>query len=179
MEKQKGLNLSVIISLVAVLVSFLSLWVSIQGQQSTQAYNRMSVRPMLAFEVIYAPSAAPQPNIGLYLSNLGTGIALVHSATYYVDDKPTTPTQAVRTLGLLDRPDFPMSFSATIPDAIPPGRTLLLLGTDKEQLTTERRDTLAAAISHLKIHIDYKSLYDEPFETDFSGVSSNPIKPTQ
>jgi len=172
MGKQvKRISVSDIVSGFALSVSIIALVISAYEGEAARRHNRLSMTPIIQFERIFVPHE-PRPQLGIYMANYGTGVALLESFSVYVDGKPVPFSdsgglaEAARVLGLLDRPDFPVKFVTSLRKAVPPGEVLFLFGIDKEDYTKERGALLRDAMSRISIHVKYKSVYDDVYEQD-------------
>jgi len=170
-KQAKRISISDIISAFALFISVVALIITALEGEAARRHNRLSMTPIIQFERIFVPHE-PRPQLGIYMANHGTGVALLESFTVYVDGKPTPLSdygglgEAARMLGLLDRSDFPVKFVTNLRKAVAPGEVLFLFGFDKEDYTKERGALLRDAMSRISIHVKYKSVYDDVYEQD-------------
>jgi len=162
-----------VMSICALVVSVAALILGVWGGGEARRHNRLSVRPIIQFERIWLPHE-PWPQVGIYIANHGTGVALLKTLTVYVDGEPVPSgdsggfAEAARMLILADHPDFPIKFTS-MREAIPPGDVILLFGIDDEDYNTEERvAVLRDAMSRISVHVEYQSIYNDLYEKDMA-----------
>ena len=152
---------------VSVIALFLGIWQGIEARR----HNRLSVRPIIQFERIWLPHE-PWPQVGIYMANHGTGVAFLKNVTVYIDDESVPSgdsggfAEAAQMLILADHPDFPIKFVTSMREAIPPEDVILLFGIDAEDYTEERIAVLRDALSRISMHVEYQSIYNDSYEID-------------
>ena len=160
-----------VMSMCALVVSVAALILGVWGGGEARRHNRLSVRPIIQFERIWLPHG-PWPQVGIYIANHGTGVALLKTLTVHVDGEPVPSgdsggfAEAARMLILADHPGFPVKFVTSMREAIPPEDVILLFGIDDEDYTEERVAILRAALSRISIHVEYQSIYNDLYEKD-------------
>jgi len=171
-----------IISVFSLLVSIAAFAVSYCDTEATRRHNRLSVTPVLQFETIRVPYE-PRSQVGIYLTNHGTGVARIKGFELYLDGELVSTSdgsgfvEVARKLGLLDRADFPLTLvtGGLLGRAMPPGDSILLFGLDKKDFTADRKAMLDDAISRISARITYRSVYDE---VTSQGLNWPPVKPS-
>jgi hypothetical protein len=160
-----------VMTICALVVSVIALILGIWEGVEARRHNRLSVRPIIQFERIWLPHE-PWPQVGIYIANHGTGVALLENVTVYVDGEPVPSgdsggfAEAARMLILADHPDFPIKFVTSMREAIPPEDVILLFGIDDEDYTEERIAVLRDALSRISMHVEYQSIYNDSYEID-------------
>lgn len=164
---------SLVISLFALVVSVGALGVSILDAKAARLHDRLSVRPILGFQLVGVP-VEDWSEPGIHLVNNGNGVALIESLTVYVDGKPVQPAEpsaglveAARALGL-ENLDWPVTYATRFSGALPAGQTWLLIGMEKGIYTPERGAVLNGALAHVGIRIKYRSLYGDAYESELT-----------
>jgi len=128
-----------------------------------QQYNRLSAVPRLEFYRVRDPTS-PYPSAGLYLMNMGPGLALLKNYFVYVDDKSVDEgwDAAIQLLELSDLPGFRR---ATIPPTLPAGFEfkIMLVGFETDNFTVEHKNRWENALSRFSLEIHYESVYGEKY----------------
>jgi len=159
-------------SICAVIVAVAGLALSIWQGIETRQHNRLSLRPVIQFEIITMP-VDPWPQVGLYIVNHGTGVAFVKSYTVYVDGEPIPPgdsaafAEAARRLIVTDYPGFPIEYMTSMREAITPEDVVPLFWIDEKDYTEETAPIIKDALDRIGMHVEYESIYNEPSEAGF------------
>jgi hypothetical protein len=156
------------VSVVVAIVAFLgSVWILSTQLSETREFNRLSLTPHLVCERLFTP-LPPKPQFGLFLTNYGTGTAVITHLEVSVDGEPFPSTgqhfkDVAQELGLLGR-DLPIKFTSSVVTYLPPGYSQPLLIMDNEVYTEELGNVLEDAVRRITMHVKYESLYQETFE---------------
>ncbi len=160
--------ITTVVTAFVLLVSWRTLDATQRALVATQEYNRLSLTPILRFEELTLPYDA-RTQVGLFIANYGSGVAIIDTFTVYLDEKPVNTTdsigfaEALNTLGLSNRQDFPVKWVGQFSSAMPPGQVMLLFGVDKQDYSPLMTVLMNGAISRINVRVAYRSVYNENF----------------
>jgi hypothetical protein len=180
MTEPTKIRTEIIISIVAVVIAFISLWFSISQGVETRRHNRLSVKPIL----VIGSNTAPAPDYGLILSNEGTGPALVKGWKITYKNKLMGEYQEGKK-GLDNWYNIEKGW-LKIREQLGISSKLIACGdhyvyrsgqrspifwvteTDwKNNLSEPDRQRFTEALEQIQVEIDYESIYGEPFKCIF------------
>ena len=165
-----------IVSGLALMISIGALVISLLDSSANKKHNRLSMRPYIQFASVRVPYE-PYQQVGVYIANHGTGIAVIESVRIMLDGQPVKDGpngvlhEALKELGLAASQELDIKFPLTLQEAVPPGEQILLWGVDKEKYTKDVGIRLQSAFNRISIEIVYKSLYEERFEISLNKHS--------
>jgi len=145
-----------------------------QGMQQRQ-HNRLSVRPILQIGryLVQTPSRS---QLGVFLKNEGAGIAIIDKLNVRLVGvkKNIIPglggrsmLEAIARAIHTEHPGFPLiTCYASIARALAPNTEMALFTVDASLLTSDWQPVWQDYVSRMAMHIEYKSLYNEPFVVD-------------
>jgi hypothetical protein len=157
---------SVFVAACALIASARSVGILSAQLSDTRQFHWLSLKPATYFETILSPTP-PWPQFGLYLTNNGTGMAILEDTIVFVNDQPVQLEdryfeRVVRQLGLLEEDSLPFSYTSLIPNVLAPGERLPLIVLDNEHHTPEVKAILEETLAQItKMEFTYKSLYEE------------------
>jgi len=137
-----------------------------QGYLNRQSAH-FSVRPFLQVSTTASPVPG-FPRAGLYLTNVGAGVALLSELNFYLGAEkiadPEGPMHWLVEVFKKQYPDSPhLSYVRRVPNVVSPDSPPLLLGIAPEDWTPESGKRLFDFLSQLEVRGKYRSLYNEPF----------------
>lgn len=163
-KTDKILALSAFLTAIAALI--VSFWQGIENRN----HNRLSVKPQLT---ILPQNSTADPEIGLRLSNKGTGPALIINWDISVNNKPVgSLTEGWRnTLSQLPFINHPWVHYASV-NVLQSGESrpiLFIKMSEWLELEEYKKDDFKKALREIKIKIGYESIYHEIDEYNYDG----------
>jgi len=157
-----------IISIIAIVVSFSALIVTIWESIEIRRNNRLTVIPKLTF---ITSLSGIEHFIGIQVKNNGFGLAIIKKFSIFVDEKLLSTesnagwNKAFTKLGLKK---IEVVWGEWEPnDASGVGNIQNILIINESVLTPEKRKIFMSAIKRLKISIEYESIYGECFLSEW------------
>lgn len=158
-----------LIALTAAFIAFAALIISIWQTAQVQKHNRLTVRPQL---VVDRFNITDEP-YSLYLSNAGSGPAILKNFVVTIDSNTDHPQRVNSTLDLFRILGLDMTgagFTPHLGDAIAPGSKILLISIGSSGMDTRYRAIIAEQMKRVTITISYQSIYDELFSVTWSEL---------
>lgn len=142
-----------------------SFTLSIKQGDELEAYRRVTTKPVLSIDRIFAPTEG-YDGVGVYLSNVGNGVGVVVSGevTYGGASLENASGQFAGMADVImsQHPEFPtLHYSGPRFGAVQVGTQRLLLGISVAQYTPEYGEVLERFIRGMGIRFEYRSLYED------------------
>jgi hypothetical protein len=157
-----------VLSIIALVVSLVSVAFQVWRELETRHYARLAARPFIQFEKFRVPYAH-RDYVGIYMGNYGTGAATLQKFVVYLDDQPFqsgTVEEVIKELGLSDSISD-LTFMQELPRIMPADQEpWCVIGFRSEDYTQEKGRLLWDALSRISIHVEYSSVYGVVYEKD-------------
>jgi hypothetical protein len=154
-----------------IVIAVLAFLVSIWQFLALRTHNRLSVRPLLSYEIIYTKTDV---GFGIYICNKGVGPAIITDFKIYVDDEEVKSTRKnlwIESSKILqiNYPFIQMHLFGN-GSSISVGEKLPLLTID-EKINKEQENIFKDALPRIDIEIKYESIYKQQFTTRFNNMA--------
>jgi len=159
----------------AIIIALAALVFTIFQAMEQRTYARLSVKPILQVSR-YFTEMPGRSHFGLFLRNEGAGIALIDRLNITLVGKKAKKNIVSDQRSILtvisdaihaEHPDFPrIDRYISISRALASNTELPLFAVKASLLTPDSTSVLRDYVSRMVIHIEYSSLYNEPFVHD-------------
>jgi hypothetical protein len=171
-----------IVPIVAVAIAFISLGLSIWQGYENRRHNRLSVKPKLTFDFF---KAINDPQIGLVLSNKGTGPALITSWKIIVNDRPVDQEfasgweETVKRIKTLKKPVSDKAWchwGAFLVLQAGEARPIFYVTQNEWKLFSQKeKGYFANACKLIKVRLQYASIYEEKDNVEWAFYKNSPV----
>lgn len=153
----------------SVIIALLAFALAIHEMHATRRHNKLSLRPMLRFDVHLSPD---YPNAEVLLQNNGLGPAILNRVTMRLDGKTPKEAEIELVMQLTQRLGWGTvtSYNFLSPgDVIKAEESRYLVLTPLGEFKPERTKAIRDGLRMLSFEVEYHSIYEEPFEVSWSG----------
>ncbi len=165
----------IILTVVAIVISFIALGFTIREGRLSQKHNRLSVKPVLGFSLL---TSAAYSRYSLILENYGLGPALIKSYKFLVDGKSFDELKKTDNVEKWEELSSFIGFPNKLDwhylhekDMLKPGDKTEIVGFKCDVYSDKLASTFRQAVRRLTIIIEYTSMYEiEIYPVSFIGV---------
>jgi len=162
-------QLGSVTDIASVVIALLAFALAIHEMHATRRHNKLSLRPMLRFDVHLSPD---YPNAELLLQNNGVGPAILDQVVMRLDGQTPKEAGIARVEQLTERLGWGTVTSydfLSAGDVIKTDETRHLLRFPLGEFKPERTKAIRDGLRRLSFVVEYRSLYEEPFVVSWSG----------
>ena len=158
------MKIEIIISIATSIIAITAVAVAVWQGVLTRRHNKLSVRPILNFKI---GSSKALDFVGIRLVNDGFGPAIVESINLFIGNEFVGKSKydvwvtILRKLNISKSPFLFNSISEKHP--ISSGQSLNLIYLDSARITEQDIQHFKLLKKMLKVSVNYKSIYEEPF----------------